>query len=74
MWRDGGGRWKESGAEVCGLEKPQVLRGLIVGEDGSVVVDLPNVGSQLVLVLSCVFIAREYLGWRFTATNYCTRT
>ena len=33
---------KESGAEAPGLEKPQVIRGLLYGEDGSVVVDLPN--------------------------------
>ena len=39
-------RWKESGAEAHGLEKLQVIRGLINGEDGSVVVGLPNVGAQ----------------------------
>jgi hypothetical protein len=37
---------KESGAEAPGLEKPQVIRGLLYGEDGSVVVDLPNLGTQ----------------------------
>ena len=35
-------RKKKSRAEAHGLEKPQVLRGFIDGEDGSVVVDLPN--------------------------------
>ena len=51
-------RWKESGAEICGLEKLQVIRGLIDGEDNSVVVDLPNLGVQLVLLL---------IGWCFFA-------
>ena len=39
-------RKKESGADAPGLEKQQVLRGLLCGEDGSVVVDLPNLGTQ----------------------------
>jgi hypothetical protein len=42
---------KESRAEARDLEKPQVLRGLIDGEDGSVAVDLPNLGAQLVFML-----------------------
>jgi hypothetical protein len=44
-------RKKRSGAEAQGLEKPQALRGLIDVEDGSVVVDLPNLGTQHVFVL-----------------------
>jgi hypothetical protein len=51
---DAGGqrrRWKESGAEARGLEKPQVLRGLLYGENGNVVVDLPNRGTQHVFIL-----------------------
>ena len=44
-------RKKKSRAEAHGLEKPQVLRGLIDVEDGSVVVDLPNLGTQHVFVL-----------------------
>ena len=40
-----------SRAQAHGLEKPLVLRGLIHGEDGSVVVDLPNLGPQHVLIL-----------------------
>jgi hypothetical protein len=44
-------RWKESGAEAHGPEKPQVKRDLIDGEDGSVVGDLPNLGLQLVFIL-----------------------
>ena len=35
-------RWKESGRKAHGLEKPQVVRHLVDGEDGSVVVDLPT--------------------------------
>ena len=43
---------KERGeAEAPVLEKPQVIKGLIDGEDGSVVVDLPNLGTQLVFIL-----------------------
>ena len=42
---------EESRAEAHGLEKLQVLRGLIDVEDGSVVVDLPNLGTQHVIIL-----------------------
>ena len=42
---------KKSRAEAHGLEKLQVLRGLIDVEDGSVVVDLPNLGTQHVFIL-----------------------
>ena len=38
-------RKKESGIEAPGLEKLQVLRDLFYGEDGSVMVDLPNLGT-----------------------------
>ena len=41
------GKWREA----PGLEKPQVLRGLLHGEDGCVAVDLPNLGVQLVFML-----------------------
>jgi hypothetical protein len=43
---------EKSGAEALGLEKLQVLRGLIDVEDGSVVVDLPNLSSQHVIILT----------------------
>jgi hypothetical protein len=33
------------------LEKPQVIRGFIDVEDGSVVVDVPNLGTQHVFIL-----------------------
>ena len=42
---------EQSRAEAHGLEKLQVLRGLIDVEDGSVVVDLPNLGTQHVFIL-----------------------
>ena len=38
-------------SEAHGLEKPQVLRGLIDVEDGSIAVDLPNLGTQYVFIL-----------------------
>jgi hypothetical protein len=41
---------KKSGAEAHGLEKLQVLRCLIDGQDGSLVVDLPNLGTQHVFI------------------------
>ena len=44
-------RKEKSRAEAHGLEKLQVLRGLIDVEDGSVVVDLPNLGAQHVFIL-----------------------
>jgi hypothetical protein len=43
------GRWREkkkNEAEAEGLEKPQVLRGLVDVEDSSLAVDLPNLGEQ----------------------------
>jgi hypothetical protein len=42
---------KKSRAEAHGLEIPQVLRGLIDREAGSVAVDLPNLGTQHVFIL-----------------------
>ena len=41
------GKWREA----PGLEKPQVLSGLLYGEDGNVAVDLPNLGTQPVFIL-----------------------
>ena len=57
---------KKSRAEAHGLEKLQVLRGLIDVKDGSVVVDLPNLCAQHVFLLSWFSIALAYLGCRFT--------
>ena len=53
-------RKKKSGAEVQSLEKPQVLRGFIDVEDGSVAVDLPNLGAQHVFIL--IELCFHYLG------------
>ena len=61
---------KRNGAETCSLEKPQVARDFIDGEYSSVVVCLPSLGEQLIFILSCVFLAQVYLGWKFTATFY----
>ena len=56
-------KWEreKSRAEAWGLENPQVLRGLIDVEGGSVAVDLPNLGIEHVFILSRAFIAGEYL-------------
>ena len=45
-------RKKKSGAEALTLEKPQVIRGQLYGEDGSVVADLPNLGTNHVFILT----------------------
>ena len=47
--RGGGGRKAE---KHMAWRKLQVLRGLIDVEDGSVVVDLPNLGAQHVFILT----------------------
>ena len=60
---------KQSGAEAHGLEKPQVLRGLLYGEDGSVAADLPSLGAQHVIILTVLcFHCRGIFERRFTAT------
>jgi hypothetical protein len=48
-------RKEKSRAEGHGLEKLQVLRALIDVEDGSVAVDLPNLGEQQIIILTVVF-------------------
>jgi hypothetical protein len=58
---------EKSGAQAQGLEKPQVLRGLIDGEDGSVVGDLPNLCAQHVIILTVsYFHCQGIFGRRFT--------
>jgi hypothetical protein len=52
-------RKKKSRAEAHGLEKPQVLRSLIDKEDGSVVLDLPNLGTQHVFIVTELFFHRR---------------
>jgi hypothetical protein len=63
---------KKSGAEAHGLEKPQVLRGFIAVEDGSVAVDLPNLGTQHGFILTeLCFHCQGISGLeRFTTTPY----
>ena len=63
-------RKKKSRAEAHGLEKLQVLRGLIDVEDGSVVVDLPNLGTQHVIILTVLCF--HCLGL-FGLEIYCNR-
>jgi hypothetical protein len=47
--KEGGG--KESGPEAHGLEKLQVIRDIKDEEYESVVVDLPNLGTQFIFIL-----------------------
>jgi hypothetical protein len=62
---------EKSRAEAHGLEKPQVLRDLIDVEDGSVVLDLPNLGAQHVFILTeLCFHCRGIFGFeKFTERN-----
>jgi hypothetical protein len=61
---------KKSRAEAHGLEKRQVLRGLIDMEDGSVVVGLLNLGAQhIIIITELCFHCRGIFGRRFTATH-----
>ena len=62
---------KKSGAEAHGLEKPQVLRGLIDVDDGSVAVDQPSLGAQHVIILTVLcFHCQGIFVRRFTATHF----
>jgi hypothetical protein len=63
-------RKKNSRAKAHGLEKPQVLRGLIDVEDGSIVGDLPNLDAKhgFILTVLC-FHCRGIFGRRFIATG-----
>lgn len=64
-------RWKKNGAETHGLEKPQVIKNLMNGEYSSVVVELPNVGTQHVFILiELCFHCLDIFGRRFTATDH----
>ena len=57
-------------SEAHGLEKPQVLWGLIDVDDGSVALHLPNLGSQHVILLTeLCFHCQGMFGWRFTTTS-----
>ena len=72
-------RKKKSRAEAHSLEKPQVLRGLIDVEDGSVAVDLLYLGAQHVILLTeLCFHCLDIFGLEiycnrcpFTSLSYC---
>jgi hypothetical protein len=49
--QNGGGGKEGKWSRAPGLEKLQVLRGLLYGEDDSVEVDLPNLGAQHVFIV-----------------------
>ena len=55
-------RWKEDGTEPRGLEEPQVARDFMAGEESSVVVDLPNLGVQLINIMTELCAVCTYLG------------
>jgi hypothetical protein len=62
-------RKKKSRAEAQGLEKLQVLRGLISFWDGRVAIDLPNLGSQHVIIITVLcFHCQDIFGRGFTIT------
>jgi hypothetical protein len=62
---------KKNRADAHGLEKPQVVRVLIDGEDGSVLADLANVGTQhvFILIVLCFHCWGIFRMERFTATG-----
>lgn len=62
-------KWKiRSG--TYGLEKPQVLNGLIHVEECSVMVDLHNLGTQhLFILIELCFHCQAIFDWRFITTN-----
>jgi hypothetical protein len=53
-----------------GREKPQVARDAIAGELSSVVVNLPNLGLQLINIITGLCVSAQ--GWRFTVTAACS--
>jgi len=56
----------EDGADPCGLEEQQVARDFIAGQSSSVLVCLPNLGMQLINIITDYgFFARAYWGRRF---------
>ena len=66
-------KWKrkKSRAEAHGLEKPQVLRGLIDVEDGSVAVDLPILSAQhIIILIELCFHCRGIFGLEIYPNKY----
>jgi hypothetical protein len=65
---------KKSGTEAHGLEKPQDLRVFIDVKDGTIVVDLPNLGAQHVLILiELCFHFQGIFGLEIFCNNYRCR-
>ena len=63
-------RKEKSRTEVHGLEKPQVLRGLIDVEDGSVAVDLPILSAQhIIILIELCFHCRGIFGLEIYRNN-----
>ena len=54
------------------MEKLQILRGLMDGEDGSVAVDLPNLGAQRVIMFSLPVHIWEEIYRNKTLVSFCT--
>jgi hypothetical protein len=63
-------RKKKSGAEVHGLEKLQVLRGLLAVEDGSVAVSAQSRRAACHHITVLCFHCPGICGRRFTATGH----
>ena len=63
-------RKKKSGVEAPGPEKPQVLMWLIDVEDGSAVIDLPNLGAQHIFILIVLCFHCQGI---FALEIYCNR-
>ena len=61
-------RKKKKSREAHGLEKPQVPKGLIYVEDGSVLVDRPNLDTQHIFELIQLSIHYEFM---FVLDIYC---
>jgi hypothetical protein len=64
----GGERRKKCREEAHGLKKQQILRSLIDGEDGSIAVDLPHLGTQDLIITVLCFYCWGIFGRRFIAT------
>jgi hypothetical protein len=52
----------EDETEPCGLEKLQAARDLLAGKQSSVVGNLPNLGTQFINIMCCVFFCMGILG------------
>ena len=55
-------RGRRDGAEPHVIEKLQAARDLLAGKQSSVVGNLPNVGTQFINIMCCVFFCMGILG------------